>query len=69
MKFNPVLGSWQLYLVLGLATEFAVVLLYTMSGILNSFAKSRDTALGYEGIAVTSWNNDNQAHGEGCIGR
>ncbi|UKZ68487.1 uncharacterized protein TrAtP1_009520 [Trichoderma atroviride] len=50
MKFNPVLGSWRLYLVLGLATEFAVVALYTVTGIVNSFAKSRDNVSGYQGI-------------------
>lgn len=54
MRFNPVLGSWRLYLALGLATEFAVVALYTISGIVNSFAKSRDNASGYQGIATPS---------------
>ncbi|KAL7917887.1 hypothetical protein ACQKWADRAFT_331495 [Trichoderma austrokoningii] len=53
-KFNPVLGSWRLYLALGLATEFAVVALYTISGIVNSFPKPRDEAFGYEGIAAAS---------------
>ncbi|PTB38294.1 hypothetical protein M441DRAFT_447112 [Trichoderma asperellum CBS 433.97] len=52
-KFNPVLGSWGLYLALGLATEFAVVVLYTLSGIVNSFAETSDTAFGYQGVAAT----------------
>lgn len=52
-KFNPVLGSWRLYLALGLATEFAVVVLYTLSGIVNSFAETSDTAFGYQGVAAT----------------
>jgi hypothetical protein len=54
MTFNPVLGSWRLNLVLGLTTEFAVVALYTITGIVNSFAKSRDKVFGYEGIEATS---------------
>lgn len=54
MTFNPVLGSWRLNLVLGLTTEFAVVALYTITGIVNSFAKSRDKVSGYEGIEDTS---------------
>lgn len=54
MKFNPVLGSWRLYLALGLATEFAVVALYTITGIVNSFAKSRDNVFGYQGIEAAS---------------
>lgn len=54
MEFNPVLGSWRLYLGLGLATEFVVVALYTISGIVNSFDKSRDNVSGYEGIEATS---------------
>lgn len=53
-KFNPVLGSWRLYLALGLATEFAVVALYTISGIVNSFAKTLENAFEYQGIAATS---------------
>lgn len=54
MKFNPVLGSWTLYLALGLATEFAVVVLYTVSGVVNSCAKSRDGTFGYQGIEAAS---------------
>lgn len=54
MKFNPVLGSWRYNLALGLATEFAVVALYTITGIVNSFAKSRENVSGYQGIEATS---------------
>lgn len=53
MKFNPVLGSWRLYLALGLATEFAVVALYTITGVVNSFAKSPVNAFDYQGIEAT----------------
>ncbi|KAJ9265292.1 hypothetical protein DTO195F2_1904 [Paecilomyces variotii] len=39
-KFNPVTGSWQLYLVLGLCPELAGVGIYTVNGFFNSCASS-----------------------------
>lgn len=36
-KFNPITGSWALYLVLGLGMELIVVALYSIAGVVNHF--------------------------------
>ena len=34
-KFNPVTGSWSLYLALGLGMELIIVALYSTAGVMN----------------------------------
>ncbi|KIX97002.1 uncharacterized protein Z520_07116 [Fonsecaea multimorphosa CBS 102226] len=52
-KFNPVTGSWALYLVLGLGPEVIVVALYTTAGVLNYFKTKRGDRKGdYTGLEL-----------------